>query len=348
MNLYTPAKLSFRLALIITAIFSLIWAGFNFLLFQNAWWQLAVLSSVLFVFAWILGYYMLSLFIYHRIRTLYKTIGSKEFPASYRKIRNRLNDPHFFEELEEEVAEWANRKNSELEGLKKQEQFRREFIGNVSHELKTPVFNIQGYILTLIDGGLEDQAVNLEYLKRAEKSINRMIAIITDLDTIARLDSGEQKLNVEKFDINALANEVTESYQLQANNKRIRLLAGTSGKGVAPVLGDKDKIRQVLNNLVENSIRYGKGNGTTKISYSDMDELILVDVSDDGIGIAENEIPRVFERFYRTPSGRAADHNGSGLGLSIVKHIIEAHQQTIHVRSDAGKGTTFAFTLKKA
>ena len=249
--------------------------------------------------------------------------------------------------MNQQVVKWAEDKKEEIEELKKLEEYRREFLGNVSHELKTPIFNIQGYVLTLLDGGLDDPEINREYLLRTEKSINRMINIVEDLESISKLESGELKLMPERFDIILLVKEVFEFLERVAKKNQIKLAFDKNYDKPAIVNADKEKIRQVLINLVDNSLKYGNKGGLSKVSLFDMDENILIEVTDDGIGVTQHDIPRLFERFYRTDKGRSREQGGTGLGLSIVKHIIEAHRQTINVRSTIGIGTTFAFTLKK-
>jgi two-component system phosphate regulon sensor histidine kinase PhoR len=251
-------------------------------------------------------------------------------------------------EMNEEVAQWAKEHRSEIEELKKLENYRREFIGNVSHELKTPLFNIQGYILTLIDGAMNDPVINKEYLLRTEKNIERMISVVEDLEVISRLETGEFELDMSVIDIVSLAKEVIDLLDTKSKKKGNLLFFREEYSKPIYVKADKERIRQVLINLVDNSIKYGKEKGKTKVSFFDMDENILVEVSDDGIGIESKDLPRIFERFYRVDKSRSREQGGSGLGLAIVKHILEAHQQTINVRSSPGVGTTFAFTLKKA
>jgi two-component system phosphate regulon sensor histidine kinase PhoR len=253
------------------------------------------------------------------------------------------------EQVNREVEEWAARQGKEIDALKRLEAYRRDFIGNVSHELKTPLFNIQGYILTLLDGGLEDENINREYLMRTEKSVERLIAIVKDLDTISGLEAGGLKMEFSRFDIVTLAKDVMEFLEIKAKKRKVRVYFRDTYEKPIFVNGDKDRIRQVLINLIDNSLRYSNPTeeARTKISFFDMDEHILIEVSDNGIGIEESELSRVFERFYRTDKGRSREQKGSGLGLAIVKHILEAHEQTIHVRSSVGIGTTFGFTLKK-
>jgi two-component system phosphate regulon sensor histidine kinase PhoR len=228
------------------------------------------------------------------------------------------------------------------------EKYRKEFLGNVSHELKTPIFNIQGYILTLLDGGLEDPEINREYLERTERSINRMVSIIEDLESITKLETGELELEWEDFDIVKLVKYVFELQDSIRARFNINFAFDRSYDKPIMVKGDRKRITEVLNNLIINSIFYGNKGGKTTISFAEMGENILIDVTDNGLGLEKDEIPRIFERFYRTDKSRSRDRGGTGLGLSIVKHIIEAHNQTITVRSEPGTGSSFSFTLKKA
>lgn len=249
--------------------------------------------------------------------------------------------------LHSEIFAWAEERKNEIERLKKLEVYRKEFLGNVSHELKTPIFNIQGYVLTLLDGGLEDETINRDYLQRAERSIDRMITIIDDLEAISQLETGELQIEPERFDIVALAKDVVEAQELKATYKGIILTVQNDDKPVF-VFADRFRIRQVMVNLVVNSIKYGKQNGETKIRIYDMGDNVSVEVVDNGLGIEDKHLPRLFERFYRVDKSRSREQGGTGLGLAIVKHIIEAHYQTISVMSTVGVGTVFSFTLKKA
>lgn len=233
--------------------------------------------------------------------------------------------------------------------VKKLESYRRDYIGNVYHELKTPIFNIQGYVLTLLDGGLEDPSINRDYLLRTEKSINRLIEIIEDLESISRLESDVVTLNLEKFNIFTLVKDVIELHVVKAKKRKNRIFFDDINDTRVFVSADKEKIHQVLSNLIDNAIKYGKQrDGETKISFLDMGENILVEITDNGMGVERKNIPRLCERFYRTNEGRSRDQNGTGLGLSIVKHIIDAHDQSLNIRSNLGEGTTITFTLKKA
>lgn len=231
--------------------------------------------------------------------------------------------------------------------LKKAEKYRREFLGNVSHELKTPIFNIQGYIHTLIDGALEDPNVNRKYLVRTSKSIDRMISIIEDLEQLARLDSDELDLNLTEWDFIELVNELFEFFEIKSSEKNIKLSLDSNFDSFF-VLADKEKINQVLVNLISNSIKYGKEGGSIIIKIEKKEKNSLIHVVDDGIGISSENISRVFERFYRVDKGRSRSQGGTGLGLAIVKHIIEAHEQKINISSQVNKGTAISFTLKNS
>ena len=246
--------------------------------------------------------------------------------------------------IKKRLMELNNDKASEIDRLKEMERYRKEFVGNVSHELKTPIFNIQGYILTLLDGGMDDPAVNRLYLERSEKSINRMIHIVEDLESIARLESGELQLDLESFDMMKLVDEVFEMEERTAKEARISLEAE---KKPVWVYADRKRILEVMNNLIANSIHYGRKNGTTSVAFTEQDKMWRISVTDDGIGIAEKDCKRIFERFYRCDKSRSREQGGTGLGLAIVKHIVEAHGQTVTVQSASGQGSTFLFALPK-
>jgi two-component system phosphate regulon sensor histidine kinase PhoR len=252
------------------------------------------------------------------------------------------------EELKKEVKVWADDQSEEIRKLKQMEKYRKDFLGNVSHELKTPLFNIQGYILTLLDGGMEDDTVNSLYLKRAEQSTNRLISIVEDLESMARLESGEFKLKKEVFNLVRLTEEVIEYQEMQARQKNIKISFVRNYNKAVKVKADRKRIMEVLENLIGNTLKYGREGGKTTIGFTDTGENILVDITDNGIGIEEGNLPRIFERFYREDKSRSRESGGTGLGLSIVKHIIQAHNQTITVKSRVDQGTTFIFSLQKA
>jgi two-component system, OmpR family, phosphate regulon sensor histidine kinase PhoR len=235
----------------------------------------------------------------------------------------------------------------EIHELKKLEKYRREFLGNVMHELKTPIFNIQGYVLTLLEGGIEDKKINKVYLERTVKSIDRMVNIVEDLEAISRLESGELKLEMEPFNLVALVEEVFEMQDMRAKKNDIKLLFVERQK-IIKVTADRRRLLEAMNNLVVNAIKYNKKNGKVIVGYKDLGDKIKVEVADTGIGIPETELPRIFERFYRVDKSRSREMGGTGLGLAIVKHIIEAHGQKLTVQSKINEGTIFSFTLEKS
>jgi len=332
----------------IVVVLSILYLGSSFLLHRSIFWiPLLIADTGVFLLSFFIYRFILEKFIYRKIKLIYKTIHTLKSKVSFKEMDLTL-DQDIISKVNEEVTEWAQDRREEIEELKKLEVYRREFLGNVSHELKTPLFNIQGYILTLLDGGLEDPSINKEYLERSGKNIERMISIVEDLEVISRFETGELKLDILNFDIVALSTDVIELLEVKAKKKNIRLNIVRENDKPLFVRADKERIRQVLINLIDNSIKYGTEGGKTKISFFDMDENILIEVTDNGLGVDSKDIPRLFERFFRVDKSRSREQGGSGLGLAIVKHIIEAHHQTINVRSTIGVGTTFAFTLQKA
>jgi len=306
-----------------------------------------VVFLIAFISTFLIFYYLLEIFIYRKIKLIYKTISSHKDSKQRAKEKVDLNDD-VFSEVSREVNEWEQNRTHEIEELKRLESFRKEFLGNVSHELKTPIFNIQGYIHTLIDGALYNEEVNMQYLQRAAKSAERLGLIVEDLEAISKMESGELILDQRTFDIYELVKDVYDSSELKTKEKNISLVFKKGSDRPFYVYADKERIRQVIVNLVVNSIKYGREGGTTATGFYDMDKNVLVEITDSGIGIEPNHLTRVFERFYRVDKSRSRDAGGTGLGLAIVKHIIEAHKQTINVRSTYGVGTTFTFTLRKS
>ncbi len=346
MNSSSPSQLAIFIATVLTVVFGATMLILNYFYFEWHWILVLIVLAAFFALAYFTVYQTVRSFIYDKIQPIYKSIH--EHTLTQKELKKQIEREDFIRTVNKEVEDWAHKKRKEIKRLKQMEKYRKDFVGNVSHELKTPIFNIQGYILTLLDGGLEDKAINKLYLNRAEKSINRMISIVDDLESISRLESGEVKFNIEKFDIQKMTEEVFETLEMRAKEKQISLILGPGHGKSVKVLGDRKRIFEVLNNLVINSINYGKKNGKTKVSFMDMGQSLLIDVSDDGIGISEKDIPRIFERFYRTDKSRSRDQGGTGLGLAIVKHVIEAHNQSINVRSKPGKGSSFVFTINKA
>lgn len=314
---------------------------------QKNWVSMLVVFGITFASTFLIFYYLMEVFIYRKIKLIYKSISiNKNSKLRTREIVDLKED--IFNEVKREVNEWDQNRTDEIAELKKLETFRKEFLGNVSHELKTPIFNIQGYIHTLMDGAIHDEEVNMQYLQRAAKSAERLGLIVEDLEAISKMESGELILDQRTFDIYEVVKDVYESSELKSREKNISLSFKRGSDRPYYVYGDKERIRQVIVNLVVNSIKYGREGGTTITGFYDMDENVLIEISDSGIGIETQHLGRVFERFYRVDKSRSREAGGTGLGLAIVKHIIEAHSQTINVRSTYGVGTTFAFTLKKA
>ena len=296
------------------------------------------LFAIIFLVVGVFSYFIIRNYIQRKINVLYRSIQKQK----------TLNESTLdIEKAEKEVSDWILERQAEIEHLKDTEKFRREFLGNVSHELKTPIFNIQGYVLTLLEGALEDKDINRKYLERTQKSVERMISIVEDLSNISNMESNNESIKLERFDIVSTALSVMESLEKKADKNNITL---NFDKIYAPsfVVGNENKISQVLMNLLHNSIIYGKDGGETKIKIFDMDKQFLIEVSDNGIGIDQEDVDRLCERFYRVDSARSIAKGGTGLGLAIVKHIIELHNQTLNIRSTLGEGSTFSFTLQKS
>jgi two-component system phosphate regulon sensor histidine kinase PhoR len=287
--------------------------------------------------------YRVERFIYRRVKKIYDDVSLLE-STSFR------NQPITTDmaTLTKQVKKFATDKKMEIETLKVREEYRREFLGNVSHELKTPLFTVQGYLSTLLDGAMNDKNVRKKYLERAEKGVERLIYIVEDLDMISKLEMGDVNLELSKFNIVELIQNVFDLLEMNADKKNIILMFDQKYNRPITVFADQEKIQQVLTNLVMNSIKYGKENGTTEVTIEDLvNDKIIVRVRDNGEGIEKHNIPRLFERFFRVDKSGARSEGGSGLGLSIVKHIIEAHGEKIYIESEFGKGSEFSFTLEK-
>lgn len=316
------------------------------ILLHIVWWVILCVAAAVFVVMALVALLIIRKYVAYKLKPIYSIVLSRDVHTH--EIVSELKDKHV-ENIGAELTAWADTNDKEITRLKETEIFRKQYLGNVAHELKTPIFNIQGYISTLLDGGLEDELINRKYLERAERSIDRLINIVNDLDTISKLESSMNRLQMEQFDIVALTKEIADQAEMEADKKGIKI--SVKGAENLPssfwVLADKHYIGQVLVNLIINAIRYGKEGGVVRIRFRDMLDKILVEIEDNGIGIGKEDIPRIFERFYRTDKGRSREQGGTGLGLAIVKHIIEAHGERISVRSEPGAGTTFSFTLKK-
>lgn len=309
--------------------------------------DMALTFGVALIVSYVVFYYLIERFVYSKIKIIYKLIHNLKLGKDLKDALGEYVSPDPINDVQHEVKEWAREKKSEIETLKNQEKFRREFLSNISHEFKTPLFAIQGYIEALQEGDI-DEVTSQKFLEKAAKNVDRLSFLIKDLDAISKLETGEIPINYSKFDLVQLIQEVTESLEVKAKKYKISLTFKEKYHSPTFVWADREKIRQVLVNLTDNSFKYGKENGSTSFKIFSMHNQVLVEVTDDGSGIDEKYLPRLFERFYRTEKSRSREGGGSGLGLAIVKHIIEAHQQTINVRSTEGIGSTFAFTLDKA
>ena len=336
----TPKKI----AIVLTLMLSVTTVVLVYLLsfspgFDIESWQLILIFLSTVISFYFITVKFLTKYIQERVKLIYKSITRE------RGVSDDVETD--FSKIDEDVNRMVSERHQEIQELKNMESFRREFLGNVSHELKTPIFNIQGYIHTLIDGAINDKNVNIQYLQRSAKSVDRMINIVEDLEMISKIESNRLDLEFTDWNIAEHIQELFEILEMKAKKRSISLSLDNQSN-VSYVDADRDKISQVLINLIENSIKYGNEGGHTKVRIFEMGENLLIEIADDGDGIPSEHLPRLFERFYRVDKSRSRNAGGTGLGLSIVKHIIEAHRQTINVRSTQNIGTTFSFTLKKA
>ncbi len=343
---HAPRNVALLNAGIITLVFVVMYTGMVYTGMPFRMVHFVAGSLLIFTAAYLTIYYSLNRFIYNRLKIIYKTIG--KWHEVKRGQHKDKNPDDILGMVNQVVLEWHDTQQQKIDELQKMADYRREFLGNVSHELKTPIFNIQGYILTLLDGGLKDKKINKKFLEKSAKSVDRMIAIVQDLEEITKFESGVMNLDETVFNINELCREVAEFLEVKADKNDTQIIIKEPENSRINVVADKMRIKQVLINLVDNAINYGRvENGRITISFYDFHDNVLVEVGDNGIGISEANLPRIFERFYRVDKSRSREKGGTGLGLAIVKHIIEAHRQSISVRSKPDKGTTFSFTLKK-
>lgn len=338
---FSPQQVGFVTALPISGM-----SAIAFYLYSEKWLPSLLLLLFLFLVSYFIIYLTVKRFVYRKIKLIYKLIYQTKASKKEEFYFKNILPQKPIEEVNEDVEQWAVQHKEELEVLRKNEVFRKEFLLNLSHELKTPIFAIQGYVDTLFNGAIDNPEVNKKFLGNASKNIDRLVNLLDDLDEITKLESGELLLLKENFVIQDLIREVFESLSINADGNKIKCFIKDGCELPLSVYADKEKIRMVIINLVDNAIKYGKHNGIVEASAYKIDgKKILVEFSDNGYGIAEEHLPRIFERFYRTDLARTRKAGGSGLGLSIVKHIIEAHEDTIHVRSKIDVGTTFGFLL---
>ncbi len=335
------------LVLINAAAVAITLSAVNFY-FKHSFYDVAITFVMTIITSFLVFYYLIEKYVYSKIKIIYKLIHNLKLGRDLRDALGEHISADPINDVEAEVKEWARQKKSEIDELRKQEKFRRDFLSNISHEFKTPLFAIQGYIEALQDDEFEDKELAIQFLGKAAKNVDRLSYLIKDLDEISKLESGEIPVNLTRFKINDLIKEVFESLEIKARQHNIKLIFKQKYDEPILVNADREKIRQVLVNLIDNSFKYGNEGGNTAVSLFELHDQVLVEVTDDGIGIEEKYLPRLFERFFRTDSSRSRQIGGSGLGLAIVKHIIEAHEQTINVRSTEGLGSTFGFTLQKS
>lgn len=342
----TPRQVALASASLVTGLLAITYFLVIYILEREfTWLPLLILLALGFSISYGIVFYFIERFLYHKVKIIYKTIHSLKSHGDARPKIQMSTD--VLNEINKEVADWADRKIQEVKELRSAENYRREFIGNLAHELKTPVFNVQGYIETLLETDLNDPELNRKFLEKANAGCERLVDLLKDLDQIASIESGNMQLEWSKFDVVELIRQTIEMLEQTAAERSITLRLGNTAEKPIWVFADRKRVQQVFINLLNNSISYGKENGETRIRFYDMDDNVLVEIADDGLGIAKEHLPRLFERFYRVDKSRSRNEGGSGLGLAICKHIVESHNQSISVRSTEGVGSTFAFTLKK-
>ena len=331
-----------------TAICLSIPVGIAFYIINISWIEAVIAFAIIFTLSFFLIRFVLNEFIYRKIKVIYKYIYQTKANKREEIYQKYILPAKSIEEVNTDVEKWAAQQAAVIDDLRNNERYRREFLQNLSHEIKTPIFAIQGYIDTLLGGALDNPVVSKKFLENTSRNVVRMVDLLNDLDEITSLESGEQILHKKKFVIQDVVREVFETLSKKAQSKNISCNIKKGCEQPVEVFADKEKIFRVLVNLVDNAIKYGKTDGhVTAGIYNTDDKHVLIEISDNGIGIAEQHLPRIFERFYRTDTGRSRNTGGTGLGLAICKHIIEAHGQSIHVRSKEDVGTTIGFTLDK-
>jgi two-component system phosphate regulon sensor histidine kinase PhoR len=337
-------KFAIKTSLYITIFLTLFMSVFLFYLEIFNGIAIALFAICCYTFSFFVIQYRVERFIYRRVKKIYDDLTLLE-STTLRKQPITTD----MATLTREIDKYARDKKLEIESLKVREEYRKEYLGNVSHELKTPLFTVQGYISTLMEGGIEDKKIRDKYLERAEKGVERLIYIVKDLDMITKLEAGDLSLNIETFNIVELVKNVFDLLEMKAAKKKITLMFDIDYNEPILVNADKERIQQVLSNLIVNSIKYGRSKGTTEVSIENLiKNKVIVRVTDNGEGITKTNLPRLFERFFRVDKSGSRKEGGSGLGLSIVKHIIEAHDEKIYVESEIGVGSEFSFTLEKA
>ncbi len=340
MPLKNTQKNPYKFALISASLIAL--ASYLILLIYSS--DSAIISLLIFLISFIVIQYRIQNFLFKRFKELYQYLDMLDLSQI-----NKSSVSTDMDSLIKNIEDFAKDKKIEIEALKLKEQYRKEFIGNVAHELKTPIFTIQGYISNLLDGAMDDKDLLNKYLKQTDNSIERLTYIIKDLDLITQLESSMLNLNISKFNMIDLISNIFDQLEIKSSKRNIKLVFDKKYNNKILVSADKERIVQVLTNLLVNSINYGRDKGTTEVSINDLtEEKLIIRVTDNGEGISEEHLPRLFERFYRVDISRSRKHGGSGLGLAIVKHIIDAHNENIYINSKPGIGSEFSFTLQKS
>ena len=344
MKLKRTYRFAIKTSLYITLFITLLMGVFLYAFYTINWILILAFAITCYLFSFIVIQLRVEKFIYKRVKKIYDDLTLLESASLTRgSITTDMGT------LTKEIDKFARDKKLEIETLKVREKYRKEFLGNISHELKTPLFTVQGYILTLLDGAMDDRNIREKYLERANKGVERLSYIVKDLDMITKLEVGDLSLNLEVFDIVELVKNVFDMFEMRANKKNISLTFDADYTNPILVNADKERIQQVLANLFVNSIKYGREKGTTEVSIENLiKNKVIVRVTDNGEGIEQKHLSRLFERFFRVDKTGNRKVGGSGLGLSIVKHIIEAHDEKIYVESEFGVGSEFSFTLEKA
>ncbi|MBK7764508.1 MAG: sensor histidine kinase [Bacteroidetes bacterium] len=339
----SPSQIAFLFASVIAGITVLL-----LFIFHVPWLSIVIGVVVMAGISYAVSYYIIERFVYRKIKLIYKFISQTKATKREEFYSNELLPQRSFEDVGEDVVKWAEERKSEMERLQNNETFRREFLMNLAHELKTPIFTAQGFIETLLDGAIHDPEVNTTFLQKAGKSLDRLTDLVTDLDEISKIESNQVPINKSNFVIQELIQDVYEELSQKAGNKHIKLSIKKGCEQDIVVYADRPKIKQVLVNLIENSITYGKEYGeTTAGIYLVDNKEVYIEITDNGMGISDEQIARVFERFFRTDNARSRREGGSGLGLAIVKHIIEAHNHNVTCRSKIDVGSSFGFTIDK-
>ncbi len=340
----SPVRLAFFVALAISLVAALL-----ALFVSGKVLEVLLIFLCIGIFSYLLIQYVLQEFIYRKVKLIYKFISTTKATPREEFYNQEILPQKSLDEVKEDVERWAEDRKGEIERLESNEQFRKEFLMNLAHELKTPIFTTQGYIDTLLDGAMHDKEVSQQFLQNASKSIDRLADLVADLDEISKFESNRIPIIKQEFIIQDLIKDIYLELSQRATVKNIQLNIKKGCESPVEVLADKQKIRQALVNLIENSIKYGKMNGQTSAGIYEVDKhTVYIEITDNGIGIGEDHVPRVFERFYRTDTARSRSEGGTGLGLAIVKHIVEAHNQTVNCRSTLDVGSSFGFTLEKA